>query len=171
MVDRDLVVRAQQGDADAFELIVRASLDSCYLTCANVLHSPDDALDATQDALVAAWRRLPSLRDPDRFDAWLRAIARNASRDLLRRRRRMREVQLDAATLELEAPARSTNGLIAVVDCLPAAARKVVTRHYVDDEPVAGIARSLGVPAGTVKSRLFHARTALRALLDKERTR
>lgn len=171
MSDRELIVRAQQGDADAFELIVRASLDSCYVTCVNVLHSPDDARDATQDALVAAWRRLPTLRDPDRFDAWLAAIARNTSRDLLRRRRRLREVQLDAATAELEAPAGRASDLIAVVDCLPATARQVVTRHYVDDEPITGIARSLGVPIGTVKSRLFHARSALRALLDKERTR
>jgi RNA polymerase sigma-70 factor (ECF subfamily) len=171
MVDRDLVVRAQLGDADAFELVVRASLESCYATCVSVLHSPDDARDATQEALVAAWRRLPSLRDPDRFDAWLQTIARNTSRDLLRRRSRLREVQLDASTAELEAPTGPVNGLITIVDRLPGPARQVVTRHYVDDEPVAGIARSLGVPAGTVKSRLFHARTALRALIDKERAR
>jgi RNA polymerase sigma-70 factor (ECF subfamily) len=167
-VDRELVVRAQFGDADAFELVVRASLEACYATCVKVLHSPDDARDATQQALITAWRRLPTLRDPDRFDAWLHAIARNASLDLLRRRQRVREVQLEVSTADLAAPPWPENGLVEAVDRLPAPARQVVTRHYVDDEPVADIARSLGLPAGTVKSRLFHARRALRALLEKD---
>ena len=93
-MNEDLIKRAQRGDADAFEVIVRERLESCYAICLSVLHSPDDARDATQDAFIAAWRRLPHLRTPDRFDGWLRTIAVNASRDMLRRRRRVREIQI-----------------------------------------------------------------------------
>ena len=170
-MDQDLVVRAQHGDTGAFEALVRGSLASCHATCIGILHSPDDARDATQQAFITAWRRLPTLRDPNRFDAWLQAIARNASRDMLRLRHRVREVELDTSTEQLAGPAEPTGGLMSAVDSLPASARQVVIRHYVDDESVTSIAQSLGIPPGTVKSRLFNARASLRALLAKEQTR
>jgi RNA polymerase sigma-70 factor (ECF subfamily) len=167
-MDQSLVTRAQRGDADAFELIVRERLESCYAICLSILHSPDDARDATQDAFVSAWRRLPRLRDPDRFDGWLRTIAMNASRDMLRRRRRLREVPIDDGMFgAAEPPGDGRVDLESAVDHLSPGRRQVAERYYLDDEPIRGISASLGVPVGTVKSRLFHARTVLRELLDK----
>jgi RNA polymerase sigma-70 factor (ECF subfamily) len=167
-MDRSLVTRAQRGDADAFELIVRERLEPCYAICLSVLHSPDDARDATQDAFVLAWRRLPRLRDPDRFDGWLRAIAVNASRDVLRRRRRLREVPIEDGMLEAaEPPGDGRVEIESAVDRLSPGRRQVAERYYLEDKPIKEISASLGLPVGTVKSRLFHARTVLRELLDK----
>ena len=167
-MDQSLVRRAQAGDVDAFELIVRDRLEATYAICLGVLHSPDDARDATQDALVSAWRRLPGLREPDRFDGWLRTIALNSSRDLLRGRRRLREVAIDDHMAEADdAPGGERIDIEAAIDRLPAGGRQVAERFYLNDEPISEISTSLGIPIGTVKSRLFHARAILRQLLDK----
>jgi RNA polymerase sigma-70 factor, ECF subfamily len=168
-MDRDLITRAQHGDAEAFEEIVKSRLGSCYATCLSELRSPEDARDATQDALVTAWRRLPTLRDPDRFDGWLKAIAVNASRDILRRRRGVREVPIDDDTVAIvEAPTGGRADIEAALGQLPIGGRLVAERYYLRDEPLREISVGLGVPVGTVKSRLFHARRALRAFLAKE---
>lgn len=168
-MDEELVRRARRGDVDAFEVIVRERLESCYSTCLSILHSPDDARDAVQEAFIAAWRRLPRLREPDRFDGWLRAIAINVSRDSLRRRRRVREIQLDNDTLGATAPPVSDRlDIESALGQLPLGARDVADRYYLRDEPVREISARLGIPVGTVKSRLFHARATLRELLSKE---
>lgn len=167
-MDQSLIRRAQQGDADAFEVIVRERLQPCYAICLSVLHSPDDARDATQEAFVSAWRRLPNLRDPERFDGWLRTIAINASRDVLRGRRRLREIPIeDSMGGTSEPPDEGRVDIKSAVERLSPGGRQVAERYYLDDESISDISASLGVPLGTVKSRLFHARTALRALLDK----
>ena len=167
-MDEELVRRARQGDVDAFEVIVRERLQSCYATCLTVLHSPDDAEDATQDAFVAAWRRLPRLRDPRKFDGWLRAIAINASRDILRRRRRVREIEIDDDTPGSTSPPASDRlDIESALDQLSPGARQVADRFYLRDEPVREISARLGVPIGTVKSRLFHARATLREILSR----
>jgi RNA polymerase sigma-70 factor (ECF subfamily) len=167
-MNEDLIKRAQRGDADAFEVIVRERLESCYAICLSVLHSPDDARDATQDAFIAAWRRLPHLRKPDRFDGWLRTIAVNASRDMLRRRRRVREIQIEDDTPGRTPPPLSDRlDVEAAIDRLSPGGREVAARYYLRDEPVREISASLGVPVGTVKSRLFHARATLREFLSK----
>ncbi len=167
-MDEELVRRAQHGDVDAFEVIVRERLESCYATCLSVLHSPDDARDATQEAFISAWRRLPRLREPDRFDGWLRAIAINVSRDSLRRRRRVREIPLDEDTPGTTAPPASDRlDIEAALGRLSPGGREVADRYYLRDEPVRAISARLGIPVGTVKSRLFHARATLRELLSR----
>ncbi len=168
-MDHNLITRAQRGDADAFELIVRDRLEPCYAICLSVVHSPDDARDATQEAFVSAWRRLPRLRDPERFDGWLRAIAINASRDVLRRRRRLREVPIeDAMSGSSEPPGDGRIDMESAVERLSPGGRQVAERYYLEDQPISEISASLGVPVGTVKSRLFHARAILREILDRE---
>jgi RNA polymerase sigma-70 factor (ECF subfamily) len=81
-MERQLVERARRGDHEAYEALVRRKVDAVYRTALAILGSEADAQDAAQDAeqeaLVASWRRLPSLRDPDRFDAWLGRITINA---------------------------------------------------------------------------------------------
>ncbi len=93
-IDRSVVDRARNGDLDAFESIVRGRMDAVYRLTSAILGDEADARDAAQETFVAAWRELPRLRDPDKFEAWLQRVAVNASRMTLRARgrRRVREI-------------------------------------------------------------------------------
>ena len=77
MRDR-LVERAMRGDQEAFASLAADSVDGCYRLAYRILRDPHRAQDATQQALLGAWRDLPSLRDPGRFDAWLHRLVVNA---------------------------------------------------------------------------------------------
>jgi RNA polymerase sigma-70 factor, ECF subfamily len=168
-LDAALVAKAQSGDRDAFEIIVRTRLESCFATCLAVVSSPDDARDATQEAFVAAWRRLPGLRDPERFDGWLRQIALNVSRDLVRRRRRLREIPVsDLLAGPGQQAIEARIDVEAAIGRLPRERRLVAERHYLQDQPIKQISTEMGLPLGTVKSRLFYARRALQRILAKE---
>jgi RNA polymerase sigma-70 factor (ECF subfamily) len=94
--DTTLVHRARGGDLAAFDAIASSRLPDAYRLAAAILGNEGEAADATQEALVAAWRELPQLRDPDRFDAWFRRILVNECRMTIRRRGRAREVSPDA---------------------------------------------------------------------------
>src|SRR3954447_248020 len=86
-VDRDLVEQAQQGDREAFGVLVRTRADRLFAIGQRILRDVDRAEDAMQQALVIAWRELPRLRDPDRFDAWLNRLLVNACSAEARRQR------------------------------------------------------------------------------------
>ena len=94
---RDLVERAMAGDHDAFSELARVSISRLYATARLILRDDGRAEDATQEALVAAWRDLSALRDPDRFDAWLhRLLVRACYREIRRGRHRWTiEVDVD----------------------------------------------------------------------------
>src|SRR6186713_3227617 len=85
---RDLVEAAARGDHDAFEALATSAADRLYAVARLILRATDLAEDAVQEALVRAWQQLPSLRDPDRFDAWLYRLVVNACADLGRQLRR-----------------------------------------------------------------------------------
>src|SRR6187549_2789184 len=86
---RLLVEQAMAGDHDAFAELARARIGRLYAIAVLILRDPGRAEDATQEALVAAWRDLSALRDPDRFDAWLRRLlVRACYRESSRGRRR-----------------------------------------------------------------------------------
>src|SRR6476661_8512961 len=87
---RDLVVRARKGDHDAFAVLAGAAISRLGATAWLMLRDRDQAMDAVQNALVRAWRDLPTLRDPDRFDAWVHRLLVNACIDEIRRFRRFR---------------------------------------------------------------------------------
>jgi RNA polymerase sigma-70 factor, ECF subfamily len=171
-VERDLVERAMRGDADAFEALARECLPSCYAVCLGIVRTHEDASDASQEALIRAWRRLPTLRDPSSFEPWLRSIAANAARDVLRQRGRVRSVPIEFASEVADpshAAASSRLDLGGAMAGLPAPVRAAAERHYLRDQPVSEISAGLGIPEGTVKSRLHAARAALRTVLQKER--
>src|SRR5688572_7681663 len=88
---RDLVEKAMAGDMEAFTELVRLSIDRLYVIARLILRDNEQAEDATQEALVAAWRDLAGLRDPDRFESWLRRLVvhacYHAARSNQRRRR------------------------------------------------------------------------------------
>jgi RNA polymerase sigma-70 factor (ECF subfamily) len=169
---RELVERAGGGDHDAFALLAGASIARLEATARLILRDGELAQDAVQDALIRAWRDLPGLRDPDRFEAWLHRLTLNACLDAARRRRR-RPIEV-ALTIEPTAQGDST-GLIADRDQLERGFRRlsidhraVVVLHHYLDMPLDEVAETLGVPVGTVRSRLHHAMRGLRAALDAD---
>lgn len=172
-MDRDVVERARRGDADAFEAVARECLPICYAVCLGITGNREDAADASQEALIRAWRRLPGLRDPSRLEPWTRSIAANAARDLLRQRSRSRVVPIELAADVADPTASAGASRLDVggaVAALPPHVRAVAERHYLGDQPVAQVSARLGIPEGTVKSRLHAARAALRDTLMKERS-
>lgn len=170
MPDDPAIRAAASGDRDAFEALATPRVDRLYATATLVLRDRAAAEDAVQEALVRAWRDLPRLRDPKRFDAWLRRLLLNACHDLSRRgRRHESNVRLLPDHDEFTADA---SGILADHDELDRGLRElsvdhraVIVHRYYLDLPLPEIADSLGIPVGTVKSRLHHARQALRSAI------
>ncbi len=184
--DAALVARARRGDEAAFNALVATRVDRCYRLAWAILLSDADAADATQDAFLAAWRQLPRLRDVAAFDGWLNRIVANAARMSRRHRVGLREVQVRAVSAgddefvdfgatpssrvedDLDRLARA-DAIGRAFDRLREDERQLIALHYVDERPVAEIARTLGIPVGTVKSRLHAARGSLDRALEAER--
>jgi RNA polymerase sigma-70 factor (ECF subfamily) len=171
-VDRGLVEAAQGGDHEAFEALAIGAADRLFAVARLILRDADLARDAVQEALVQAWRYLPGLRDPDRFDAWLHRLIVNACADVGRRQRRW------TTELRLLTPQPSTDdGARVLADRdliergfrrLNADQRTVVVLRYYLDLTVPEIARTLAIAEGTVKSRLHHSMAALRSALEAD---
>src|SRR3972149_11299934 len=98
-MQRDLVEHARRGDHDAFEALASVAFDGLYALAHRILRDTDRTDDAVQECLIRAWRELPHLRDPDRFDAWLRSLLVNACYDESRRSRR-RSVEIRVLPLD-----------------------------------------------------------------------
>ena len=180
----ELVRRAALGDAGAFDVLINARLDLCYRLAYSILGNEDDAADATQEAVVSAWRQLPRLRDRTSFDSWLNRIVANAARMSRRHRVRLREVRVEpaadgdrgaagtdqpdpAAGRQIEAIA-SADAIGRAFDRLREKDRVILVLHHVEERPLAEIAHSLGIPVGTVKWRLHQARNALERAMEAE---
>jgi RNA polymerase sigma-70 factor (ECF subfamily) len=162
-----VIDRARNGDLDAFESIVRARMDAVYRLTSAILGNEADARDAAQETFVAAWRRLPHLREPDRFDGWLQRVTVNAARQThrARARRRVREIPSSAVMASADRTAEAPPDDAAVLDTalrtLPVEQRAILVLHHLEGRPVSELAAILDVPLGTAKSRLFTARRAL----------
>lgn len=173
-MQRDLVERAMAGDHDAFTELARVSIDRLYVVARLILRDDGQAEDATQEALVAAWRRLAGLRDPDRFEAWLHRLLVNACyREARRGRRRgSMEVHVDSLAMPEASGAADTTNDLADRDQLERGFRRldidqrtVLVMHYYLGFSLVDAAEVLGVPPGTVRSRLHRAINAMRAAL------
>ena len=179
--DVALIALAAEGDAAAFDLVLRPRLDRLYRMAVAITRHESDARDATQEACVLAWRELPRLRDHDRFDPWLSQILVNSCRMLLRGRRRgaIREISMDdplrPAAQEQPSVASETEGfgeteaIQAAFERLDPAVRSLLVLHYIEGRPLAEIAKVMGSPVGTIKWRLSNARRALEKALKAER--
>jgi RNA polymerase sigma-70 factor (ECF subfamily) len=172
-MDRDLVESARRGDQASFMALVRPRSDRLFAIAQRILRDVDRAEDALQDALVIAWRDLRGLRDPDRFDAWLRKLIVNVCIGQASRERR-RTVQL--RVLPVDGPA-APDQLLTVADRdqlergfrrLPPEQRAVLVMHHYLGYSSADIADTLGIPSGTARSRLHNAHRAIRAALDAD---
>ena len=167
-MDADLVVRAQQGDEQAFALLAGHFYGQLRHVAVRILRDEDLAKDATQQAALDMWRYLPRLRDPARFEAWAyRILVNRCKRDARRRDR--------PAPLVVPPTAPDDYGVIVDRDqlergfrALSVDQRTVLVLHHYSGMPVEVIADVLDVPVGTVKSRMARALTRLRHSLRAE---
>jgi RNA polymerase sigma-70 factor (ECF subfamily) len=172
-MDNQLVVRAQHGDEEAFASLAVGVGNRLHAVAHRILRDTDLAEDATQQALLTIWRDLPQLRDPARFDAWsYRLLVRACYAE----GRRTRRWTANLRVLPAIEPAIA-EGLGSVVDRdqlergfrrLSIDHRAVVVLHHYLDLPLEAVAETLGVPLGTVRSRLHYAMRGLRAALEAD---
>jgi RNA polymerase sigma-70 factor (ECF subfamily) len=172
-MQRDLVERARQGDHDAFAALAGAAISRLDSAAWLILRDTEQAKDAAQNALVRAWRDLPTLRDPDRFDAWLHKLLVRACIDEVRRLRRHR-VDVELTNLDLRTSAGIESAIAdrdqlerGFVRLSPEMRAVIVLHHYLD-LPLPEVAATLAIPIGTAKSRLHRALGLMRAALDAD---
>lgn len=179
VVDAMLVLQCQAGDTAAFEQIAGRWQGRLVAHAARLLGDRDAASEVVQEAWVAIVRGIRRLDDPARFAPWAYRIVRHKCTDRLRRvtRSRARETQLDVEVSEdggesAEIHVRDRDRAAAIA-AMRAAIRELPTEHrtllslfYFEDFSVAEIAEAMGIPQGTVKSRLFHLRARLRTMMD-----
>jgi len=176
-----LVERANRGDHEAFGALVDGRLPATFRTALAILGNEADARDATQDIFVRAWRNLPELREPDRFAAWFGRIVVNTCRTAIRGRRRriIREIsvgalpdegqQLPSLAAAHDDRSAGLDILDRALDRISVADRTLLALHHFEHLSLEMIGEQLGVPAKTVKSRMFSARRSLDRALKVER--
>lgn len=160
-------VRGDDASA-AFQALADRHLDAAYRLAWSILRDPTDAQDATHDAFVQAWRKWPSLRDPDRLQAWFDRILVNACRDRLRRRARWQMTDISDEVGRVYRDAQESTELDlaeAALGQLSPDHRIVVVLRFYLDLPVAEIAARLDIPTGTAHSRLHYALRQMRTIL------
>ena len=158
-----------------FRRLADRHLDDAYRLASVILDDRVEAEDAVHDAAVAAWRAFDGLRDADRFEAWFRRILVNGCRDRLRARARRRVADLGRELAESEHPVvgdaadrtATRDALDRALAVLDADHQVVVALRFGADLTVPAIAEALGIPEGTVKSRLHHALGRLRAAITE----
>jgi RNA polymerase sigma-70 factor, ECF subfamily len=169
---RDVVEAAQRGDHEAFEVLANDAADRLFAVAYLVLRDRQRAEDAVQEALVHAWRELPGLREPERFQAWLHRLLINACADAGRQQRRwsseVRMIRSEPTSGDAAASLADRDQLERGFRRLKPDHRTVVVLQFYLGLTVPEIAETLGIPSGTVKSRLHYATTALRAALDAD---
>ena len=183
----DLVERAKAGDRPAFGQLVEVYQDKIYGYVSRMLGDPDEAEDVAQETFVRAYRSLPHFRGAASFHTWLYRIASNLAIDIARRNRRQstgdfsldepleseegdyeREIADESGSPEQLTQRREMQELVrqAVAE-LPEKLRAVVVLYELQGESYEDIAEILGCPLGTVKSRLFNARSQLKDMLEQ----
>lgn len=169
---RGFVEQAQAGDHDAFAVLARAAAGRLDGIARLMLRDPDDARDAVQEALIRAWRDLPGLRDPERFDGWLYRLTVHACIDSIRRRRR----QVHGSDVQ-DVGDTTAGGLGRIDDRellgmalgrLRPDWRAVVVLHYYVGLPLPEAANVLGIPVGTAQSRHHRSLRAMRSLIEAD---
>jgi len=178
-----LVERARDGDRHAFDRLVAARLPQTFRLAKAITGHAGDAEDVTQEAFLQAWRNLPRLREPARFDAWFGRILVNEARMSLRRRGRVMTVSVDALDVRdgdtrsfvpgvvdpsIDAVAQG-DALQRAIDRLTLDQRTILAMHHLEERPVTEIAAVFDIPVGTAKWRLHEARAALERAMETQR--
>ena len=175
-MQRELVQRAQAGDREAFGVLAAASIGQLYNLARLMLSDADLASDAVQEALIAAWRDLRSLRDPDSFGAWLDRVLVRCVYRVAGRERRQVALRPLLSTVEDTAPDPSRafetrDEIRRAIRRLSVEHRAVLVVHHYLELPDEEAARMLDIPVGTYKSRLHRATVSMRAALDADARR
>jgi RNA polymerase sigma-70 factor, ECF subfamily len=176
-VDVELIRQAQQGDAGAYEQLARGLAPRLFRVAYRIMRDADAAQDAMQQALIAMWRELPTLRDLDAFETWTWRLITNAATSEIRRDRRrfgaVRDVGLDAQTGERLRALPDASLAIGDRDVLERAfaeltpdQRAVVVLRYYVGLSLEEIAQAVRVPYGTAASRMHYAMRALRTAIE-----
>ncbi|HSH21769.1 MAG TPA: RNA polymerase sigma factor [Candidatus Caenarcaniphilales bacterium] len=167
---QDLVELARQGDRDAFASIAHGSVDRMFAVARRILQDHDRAQDAVQSALLGAWRDLPSLRDPSRFQQWLHRLLVRACYE---EARKQRAFSANVRVISHEPAQPDSSGWLADRDQLERGFRRlsveqraVVVLHFYVGLGLTEVSEVLAIPEGTVRSRLHYALRALRATRD-----
>ena len=165
----ELVERARRGDREAFGVLAGGAVDRLYRIARFILRDTELAEDATQEALVRAWQSLPTLRDVDRFDAWLHRLIVRACADIGRNRRRWRT---EISVLPNEPSESDRTSALADRDQIERGLRRlthtqrtILTLTFYLGLSPGETAEALDIPVGTAKSRLHYAIEALRAAI------
>ena len=169
--DEALARRFTDGESATFEELVHRHGTSVYNLCLRMLGRPEDAHDATQETFFAVFRKISSFRGDAAFTTWLHRIALNACYDSLRKRRRnpigdVPEDEPDTHSVDPAERAADTVDVQRALMLVPQDFRSVLVLHDVQDMPYDQISEVLGIPTGTVKSRLHRGRLALADLLS-----
>lgn len=172
-MQRDLVQRAMAGDHEAFSELARLSTAKLYAIARLILRDSERAQDAVQEALVAAWRHLRALRDPDRFDAWLRRLLVRACYREARREQRRRTIESHVRPIETTTPDPGTtvadeDEVARIFMRLTPEQRALIVLHYYLGLPMQETSEILGIPVGTVKSRLNRTLQQMRATAEAD---
>jgi RNA polymerase sigma-70 factor (ECF subfamily) len=177
VMDSRWLEQCRVGDSLAIERLVQTYQRDVYRLALSILDDSDDADDATQEVFVAALRALESFRGNASFKTWLFSITVNVCRTRLHRQKRRGRLQQILQSLFVQNQAHPENEAIQsesdsalwqAIHTLDDKHRIAVILRYYHDLPIDEIAETLGVPVGTVHSRLNHARERLRALLKEE---
>jgi len=177
VMDSQWLEQCREGDSLAIERLVQTWQQDVYRLALSILDDPADADDATQEVFLSALRALESFRGHASFKTWLFSIAINVCRNRLqraKRRGRLQQILQSLFAQEQAHPEKETvqnesdSELWQAVRTLDDKHRIPVILRYYHDLPVNDIAEMLGIPSGTVHSRLNHAREQLRALLKEE---
>lgn len=166
------VTLARAGDRDAFDVVAAEVVDGLYRVARLVLRDADAAEDAVQETLVRCWRDLPALRDPTKFEAWLRRLLMRAITDEFRRHRHARAaitlLRLEPATADASEDLVVREQLDRGFGRLTLDHRAVIILRLYLGLSLEETALTLGIPAGTAKSRLHYATEAMRVALEAD---
>lgn len=168
--EREVVLAAQRGSREAFATLVHKHQRRAYAVARAIVLSHEDAEDAVQDAFLHAYRALERFRPEQAFGAWLHRIVANAALDI-GRRRKVRDADSLTETVadRFQDPSESDELRRRLSDALaglPERQRSVIVLHDVEGFTHGEIGAMLGMPEGTARSDLHHARSALRRALS-----
>ena len=173
LVERRMVLDAQAGSEQAFAGLVHRHQRRAYAVARSIVLTHDDAEDAVQEGFLHAWRALERFRPEQAFGAWLHRIVANAALDIARRKKvRDADELSESVSSPFHDPAvraELRGRLGEALTQLPERQRSVLVLHDVEGYKHSEIGETLGIPEGTARSDLHHARAALRRLLGNLR--
>jgi RNA polymerase sigma-70 factor (ECF subfamily) len=171
-MERSLVEQAQRGDREAFTRLAFELSDRLFAVAHRILRDFDSAGDALQVTLLRIWRDLPTLRDPSLVEAWAYRVLVRACHDELRKLRRqapaLHLLAVDGAEEDPAISIADREQLDRAFRTLTAEQRAAIVLQYYRDLTLSEIAEVLGVPIGTVRSRLHYAKRALRSAIEAD---